>query len=278
MTSTASTMTTPAGTTGATAEELRQVAELIEAGQPREARRRTERILAASDAATHELLIEIFAALECGPVVRTARLRDVWRRQGYDGRALVEACVPRAERRAEAAKQAEREAQATRAERREFARRRPSAVTSRQGVPQPRRPQRATDNDTATRRYFDERVDPAEVTDEQSDYDQLDYDRAAVPPMRGLPCVACGVERATRDRQRAHDDGLCEDCRDSGTAGVPILPASASRDDVLVARCDYIAATSATTAERDARLNRDWRCMRKWDRFIVADWHARQPA
>lgn len=262
------------------AEEMGQVADLIAAGATREARRRTARLADTATVSTRALLGEILAALETHPAVTIAKLRDLWKVSDEDGRALVLACVPHAERRAEAAKQAERMAQATRAERREYARRRPGAVVTRQGSPQPRRGQRATDNDTASRRYFDEQVDPAEVTDEQSDYQQLDYDRAAVPPMRGLPCVAapCGVERSTRDQQRSHDDGLCEDCRDSGTAGLAILPATATRAEVLIARCEYIAATSATPVERNARLNRDWRCLRTEDKFTVSDWHARQPA
>ncbi|ALE76789.1 hypothetical protein FRP1_28755 (plasmid) [Pseudonocardia sp. EC080625-04] len=260
------------------AGELGQVADLIARGATREARRRTARLADAADTQTRALLGQILAALEKHPTVAIPRLRHLWKVSDAAGRELVEACAPRAERRAEAAKDTERAAQATRPERRGYERRRPGAVVTRQDVPQPRRSQRATDNDTATRRYFEEREDPAAGSDEQSDYDQLDYDRAAVQPMRGLPCVACGVERATRDRQRACDDGLCEDCRDSGTAGVPILPASATRADVLIARCDHIAATSATSDERNARLNRDWRCLKATDRFTVSDWHARQPA
>ncbi|MFP5070921.1 hypothetical protein ACLFMI_14805 [Pseudonocardia nantongensis] len=265
-------------TTVDAAEEMGQVADLIAAGATREARRRTARVADTTDTETRALLGQILVALEQHPTVAVPRLRHLWKVSDAAGRELVEACAPRSERHTEAAQQAERAAQANRAERREYARRRPSAVATRRGTPQARRSQRATDNDTATRRYFAERVDPAEVTDEQSDYDQLDYDRAAVPPMRGLPCVACGVERATRDRQRTHDDGMCEDCRDSGTAGMPILPATTSRADVLIARCDHIAATSATAAERNARLNRDWRCLQARDKFVVSDWHARQPA
>jgi len=266
-------------TTVDTAEQLRQVADLIAQGATREARRRTVRIADAADVSTRALLGEILAALEMPPSVMVDQLRDLWKRSDADGRELVEACAPRPERRAEAATQAERAVRATRAERREYARRAPRGLSTRQGAPRQRSSQRTTDNDTAARRYFAERVDPAEDTDEQSDYDQLDYDRAAVPPMRGLPCVAaaCGVERSTRDQQRTHDDGLCEECRDSGTAGVPILPVTATRADVLIARCDHIAATSASVAERNARLNRDWRSLRTVDRFTVSDWHACQP-
>ncbi|MBP2371712.1 hypothetical protein [Pseudonocardia parietis] len=265
-------------TTVDTAEQLRQVADLIGQGANREARRRTVRLADAADVSTRALLAEILAALEMPPSDMLDHLRDLWKRSDADGRELVEACAPRQERRAQAATHANRATRAARAERREYARRAPRNLVTRQTAPRPSRSQRATDNDTATRRYFAERLDPTEDTAAQSDYDQLDYDRAAVPPMRGLPCVACGVERSTRDQQRTHDDGLCEDCRDSGTAGVPIPTATATRAETLIARCDYIAATSASVAERNARLNRDWRSLRTADRFTVSDWHARQPA
>ncbi|AEA28919.1 hypothetical protein Psed_6848 (plasmid) [Pseudonocardia dioxanivorans CB1190] len=296
-------------TTVDTAEQLRQVADLIAQGANREARRRTGRIADAADPETRALLGQILAALEKPPAVAVPRLRHLWKVSAAAGRELVEACAPRSERHAEAAKETERAVRATRAERREYARRRPGTVVPRQGVPQPRRSQRATDQDTAARRYFDERSDPAEGGKETPEHVLTvrgpacrgcgaerttgDQQRAndnglcsdcryewvdSQPPMRGLPCVACGLERSPRDQQRAHDDGLCEDCRDSGTAGVPILPATATRADVLTARCDYIDATSETTKARDARLRRDQRHMPTGDRIMLADWIARQPA
>ncbi|GAA1868663.1 hypothetical protein GCM10009772_49420 [Pseudonocardia alni subsp. carboxydivorans] len=273
--------TTDTTTTTATvdaAEQLRQVADLIAAGAVREARRRTARLADGATTDTRALLGQILDALEKHPAVALPQLRHLWKVSGTAGRELVEACAPRPERRAEAATQTDRAVRATRAERREYARHAPRDLTTRQGVPRQRRSQRSADNDAAARRYFADRTDPAEDTDEQSTYDQLDNEAAAVPPMCGLPCVACGVERSTRDQQRTRDDGLCEDCRDSGAAGVPILPATATRAEVLVARCDHIAATSTSPAERNARLNRDWRTMRRSDRFIVSDWHTRQPA
>ncbi|MEV1294879.1 hypothetical protein [Pseudonocardia sp. NPDC049635] len=259
------------------AEEMGRVAELIERSAIGEARRRTARLADRVDDATRALLGQILAALEQPPAVVLPRLRALWKSSDDDGKALVEACVPHAERRAELTTQAQRHAAAVRAERRDYERRRPGSVVRRRGAPQPRRSQRATEHDVATRRYFAERTDPGEVTDEAPDYDQIDYDRAALAAMKGLPCVACGVERSTRDRQRSRDDGLCEDCREGGITGVPIPAADATRDEVLIARCEYIAATSASTAERNARLNRDWRCLKVYDRFTVSDWHARQP-
>ncbi|ALL79693.1 hypothetical protein AD006_31545 (plasmid) [Pseudonocardia sp. EC080610-09] len=270
--------TTTDATSTDTAQQLRQVADLIAAGATREARRRTGRIADAADPDTRALLAEILTALENPPSVMLDELRKLWKCHNALGRELIEACAPRPERRAEAATQTARAVRATRAERRDYERRKPRDLVTRQGIPRQRRSQHTTDQDAAARRYFAGRVDPTEDTDDQTDYEQLDYDRAAVPPMRGLPCVACGVERPTRDQQRTRDDGLCEDCRDSGTSGVPILPATATRADVLAARCDYIAATSHTTAERNARLNRDWRCLRTADRFTIADWHTRQPS
>lgn len=266
-------------TTVDAAEEMGQVADLVARGANAEARRRTARIADAADPETRALLGEILGALEKHPTVTLPKLRQLWQVNDDDGRALILACVPHAERRAEAAQQADRVARAARAERREYARRAPRDLTTRQTAPRPRRDQRATEGDAVAGRYFADRVDPAE-TDEQADYAALDYDLAAVPPLRGLPCVAaaCGLERTPRDARRGADDGLCEDCRDRGVTGMAILPATATRAEAIAARCDYIAATSATTAERDARLRRDDRSLVTRDRFTVAEWYARQTA
>ena len=92
------------------AEEMGQVADLIAAGATREARRRTARLADTATVSTRALLGEILAALETHPAVTIAKLRDLWKVSDEDGRALVLACVPHAERRAEAAKQAARDA------------------------------------------------------------------------------------------------------------------------------------------------------------------------
>ena len=91
------------------AEEMGQVADLIAAGATREARRRTARLADTATVSTRALLGEILAALETHPAVTIAKLRDLWKVSDEDGRALVLACVPHAERRAEAAKQASKE-------------------------------------------------------------------------------------------------------------------------------------------------------------------------
>ncbi|MBW0102948.1 hypothetical protein [Pseudonocardia sp. KRD291] len=270
--------TTDDTTTGDTAEEMGVIAELIERGAVRGARARLARLLDTADVSSRLLLVACVEALEQEhPTTMMERLRTQWRRADEGGRALVEACAPSAERRAEKARDADRGARENRAKDRAWAARAPRDLTRRRSTPQGRRDPRDVERDTTARRYFLDRVDPVEDTDEAPRDDRLDYDLAAVPAMRGLPCVACGVERASRDQQRSRDDGLCEDCRDSGRAGVPILSQGASRADVLTARCQHIADSSQSTAERDARLRRDWRHLRTRDRFVVAGWVAQNP-
>lgn len=269
---------TMTNTMGDTAEEMGAIAELIERGAVRGARARLARLLDTADVPSRLLLIGCVEALEQEhPTTMMERLRTQWRRADEDGRALVEACAPSAERRVEKARDADRIARENRAKDRAWSARAPRDLTKRRSTPQGRRDPRDVERDTTARRYFADRVDPVEDTDEAQRDARLDYDLAAVPPMRGLPCVACGVERASRDQQRSRDDGQCADCRDSGHTGVPILDPGASRADVLTARCQHIADSSQSPAERDARLRRDWRHLRTRDQFVVSEWVTQNP-
>ncbi|WP_337832842.1 hypothetical protein [Pseudonocardia sp. TMWB2A] len=269
-------------TTGAAmidaADQLGEIAEMIERGAVRGARARLARLLDTTDPATRLLLVRCVEALEAEhPTTTLARLRREWRQADADGRALVEACAPSAERRAEKTRDAERTARANRAKDQAHAARKPGTMTTRRSAPRGRRDPRAADGDTVARRYFADRIDPGADTDEPARDDRLDYDLAAVPPMRGLPCVACGVERSATDQRRAVNDGLCQDCREDGTLGIAVQADGATRQAILTARCDYIAATSTSPAERDARMRRDWRGMTTADKFAVIAWRDAQP-
>lgn len=271
------TVTTGAAMTDA-ADQLGEIAEMIERGAVRGARARLARLLDTTDPAARLLLVRCVEALEAEhPTTTLARLRREWRQADADGRALVEACAPSAERRAEKTRDAERIARANRAKDQAHAARKPGAMTTRRSAPRGRRDPGAVDGDTVARRYFADRIDPVEDTNEPQHDDRLDYDLAAVPPMRGLPCVACGVERSATDQRRAVNDGLCQDCREDDTPGVAVPADDATRQAILTARCDYIAATSISPAERDARLRRDWRVMTKADKFAVIAWRDAQP-
>ena len=269
--------TTTTNPTAAAAAELGQIAEMIERGALRGARARLARLLDTTDPSARLLLVRCVEALEAEhPTTMLTELRREWRQADDDGRALVEACAPSAERRAEKTRDADRIARTNRAKDQAHAARKPRDLTSRRGAPRGRRDPRAVERDPVARRYFADRVDPVEDTKEPQHDDRLDYDLAAVPPMRGLPCVACGVERSTADQRRANRDGLCQDCREDGTPGIAVPAADATRQAMLTARCDYIAATSTSPAERDARLRRDWRVMTKADKFAVIAWRDAQ--
>jgi hypothetical protein len=99
----------------------------------------------------------------------------------------------------------------------------------------------------------------------------MDYDRAALPPLHGTPCVSCWVERATRDRRAGHDDGLCTECRDRGRPGIPALPQGHARADAIEARCAFIADKYPHAALRV--LRRYWQqSSAGHDRDVVAAW------
>ncbi|MBF6100473.1 relaxase domain-containing protein [Nocardia cyriacigeorgica] len=100
--------------------------------------------------------------------------------------------------------------------------------------------------------------------------DRLDYDLAAVPDIRTLPCVSCGIERRRADATplppRRTDDGLCADCRDDHT-GIPD-----HNQHPLEARCTYLANTHPPEATL-ALLRRDWRTLRNpAHRHIIETW------
>jgi hypothetical protein len=269
--------TTTTITVAAAAAELGQIAEMVERGALRGARARLARLLDTTDPSARLLLVRCVEALEAEhPTTMLARLRREWRQADDDGRALVEACAPSAERRAEKTRDAERIAHVNRAKDQAHAARTPRDLTSRRSAPRGRRDPRAVERDTVARRYFADRIDPVEDTNEPQRDERYDHDWDAVPPMRGLPCVACGVERSTADQRRANRDGLCQDCREDGTPGIAVPAVDATRQVMLTARCDYIAATSTSPAERDARLRRDWRVMTKADKFAVIAWRDAQ--
>ncbi|MGE3661806.1 MAG: hypothetical protein AB7G09_10945 [Pseudonocardia sp.] len=257
------------------AGRLAEVAALVESGALREARRRTGRLLSDADEDTQQLLTQCLRALERHPQVRTARLRHLWKTSGDDGRALVEACLPRSDRQDQPRAGLPRP-QAPAGDG-GAARRAPRDLPRRWIAPQPRPSQRSMDAGTAAGRYFEDRVEPeTDRDDRRDDARPLDYDLAAVPPLRGLPCVVCRTERCARDQQRHHDDGLCEHCRDRGREGISAPSAPATREAWVIARCRHIAATSATTAERVARLRADWRHLDHTDRATVARWVSTQ--
>lgn len=86
----------------------------------------------------------------------------------------------------------------------------------------------------------------------------VDYDRYAVADHHGLPCLACGLERALLDTPLPHenhcDDGLCSTCRDDNQPGIP----DHNPVDHMNARCTFITAHH-TPAAALSLLRKTWR-------------------
>ncbi|WP_433264924.1 hypothetical protein ACQPZF_36485 [Actinosynnema sp. CS-041913] len=103
----------------------------------------------------------------------------------------------------------------------------------------------------------------------------LDYDRAAVPALRGTPCVRCWLERVPADHRAISDDGLCGECRDKGRPGIPALPEGHTRADAVEARCAFITATYTNAR---GLLARWWKAYATpADRAVITDWVHRNP-
>jgi hypothetical protein len=266
---------------GDAASVMARAAELIEAGKVRAARRAVADVLAAADPATAALLGHCLAALESAEPTRTERLRWLWRNCDDDGRALVEACAPRRDTHplpplpaidAEPARAPRWSADTLHQAPRDLATRRlPTGQR-----PQPRTPAQARAGDLReTDAYLAERAPLGEQdarSPEQDDYEQLDYDRAAVPALRGTACVVCFVERATRDQHRRPDDGLCEDCRDAARPGIAPLPAGHTRAEAIAARCAHLARLATTPEQAAALLRAEWRRADPAARGVIAGW------
>ena len=90
----------------------------------------------------------------------------------------------------------------------------------------------------------------------------LDYDRAAVAPVRGAACLGCGVERSRADRVRG--DGLCEGCREDGQ----------TTEAVLTVRCEAVLARHGRGAR--AVLRTLWIRLDPGPRAVLAAWVAAQ--
>jgi hypothetical protein len=98
---------------------------------------------------------------------------------------------------------------------------------------------------------------------------ELDYDRAALNPLRGTPCCRCWIERSRIDQNRP--DGLCGECRDAGHPGIS-LPAGHSRADAVRARCQHIADTDTTGQGGLPTLRAEYRRANAADRAVITAW------
>lgn len=104
-------------------------------------------------------------------------------------------------------------------------------------------------------------VDPATGWDEPV-WGTLDYDLAALTPLRGAACLGCRCERTRADL--GNRDGLCVDCREAGLTRTAIIE-----------RCCAAVAEHNTPARAAELLRRAWRrAGRAEDKAVVAAWVA----
>lgn len=273
-------------------DALFQVAILVKEGDNRRAKREMRELLNVADHASLALIGRCASTLEKYPHrIAVDKLRNAWRRTTDEThRALIAACAPEQDNgqyrpQTEPAAPSRYGRDNYRAPRNS---RRSYDPTRRKA----QRTQRQARQEADAVRYFTERAGVSEgqqikdrddrAQDAQVYASGLDYDKAGVPDTRGLPCVACWLERAAADvvtaRVRAGhgDDGLCGDCRESGRPGIPELPADHTRADAIEARCAFIAERAGTSAR--GILRREWkRYADPRERATVAAWVQAHP-
>jgi hypothetical protein len=231
------------------------------------AKRQAKAVLA--DAEPHDLAVVAQCAhiLETWPKIGVVKLRAYWRSADERDRSIIAACAPEQDdqrcHRPSANEptphwNSQNKYQAPRDIRHEVR-------------PELRRPPKRDDR-AVPDAYQHERagVDDTPPQQDRPDGYTIDYDRAALPPLHGTPCVRCWLERSSANQHRKHDDGLCEACRDTGRPGIPALPQEHSRADAIEARCTFIAATYPQTAVR--LLRRYWQQSTADTRTVITEW------
>ncbi len=108
-------------------------------------------------------------------------------------------------------------------------------------------------------------------TDTNNSGTPVDHLLTAMPPVAGLPCVDCSIERPRNAGipvpPRRSDDGLCHACRDNDRPPIPDHDAV----DYITARCAHIAQTHPAPAAL-AILRRDWKALDRARRTIIEQW------
>ncbi|WP_436501683.1 hypothetical protein [Actinokineospora sp. HUAS TT18] len=254
----------------AVAEEITQVAQLVRAGDLGVAKKHARALLNVADTRSLSVIIECITILETRPRIAPAKLRHFWTISDDTARAIIEACAPRPGEPVRAQVTAPAPRPRWNSYNRHEA---PRDLPARRTTPRAPRPaaqrqayQRAHN---VTDTYMRERggVDDQPQRGEQSDGYAIDYDRAALYPLRALPCLLCGVERSSADRRRG--DSLCLDCHERGRTG--ITPPATSAAGELIARCEHHARHNHPTAAR-VQLRADYKRLtdRRGREFIAA--------
>lgn len=247
------------------------VAALVKAGKLRHAKRAAAAMLDRADDRSRAVLADCAAILAQETAIARPQLVALWKAADREGRAIIEACAPdnwsdRAvtadEPTAPVTRRPSRPVQRTV---RKEARRRPASPEQAQRNKLAAALMTAYDAD----RSLDNEREPFQTIDGYA----LDYDHAALHPLRGTACVVCSIERSTAEQHpTGHtDDGLCGNCRESGFPGIEPQPTGHSPANVTAARCAYLARLYPADLAL-ALLRRDWCAASPHIRVVIADW------
>lgn len=252
-----------------TQSHISDLANLIKSGDLTEAKRQATTLISEADPHDLRVITQCAYILETWPRIGVLKLRAYWRAANDHDRTIIAACAPE--------EGEQRQSTPTESPRPRWAGRTSEAPRDlRHEIrPELRRAARPTNNrdeSAITDAYQRERagVDDAPEQAERPNAYAIDYDRAALPPLFGTPCVRCWLERSQADQLSKPDDGLCTDCRDAGRPGIPSLPDGHTRADIIAARCAFITATYPEPAVK--LLRRYWQQSTGNDRTTIAEW------
>ncbi|GLZ28129.1 hypothetical protein Lesp02_03190 [Lentzea sp. NBRC 105346] len=252
-------------------------------------------IIDHADPDTLGLLTEIAETFQTYPKIAPVKLGETWKRSTAEDREIIATCVeirrerqhspspesesatkPEVVLRADVHTPSPREAdelwtgRPTDTARCDKVRRKFSAEARRDPRPPKTEAEKRADKVFASYRRFRAGVDDYAVRETPPGY-ELDYDDAAIPPLRGLACVQCFSERTPQDHDQRHDDGLCTECRSLNRPGLPSLHADPYRDEVIANRCSFIAATYRRSTAH-AIFRREWYGYSPADHVDYVDW------
>jgi hypothetical protein len=251
---------------------ISDVAHLVKTGNLTEAKRQARSLLADAEPHDLDVIARCAYVLQTWPKIGVVKLRAYWLNANQHDRTIIEACAPEnGEQRHHTTPADDRSPRWTK--RNKYQAPRDVRHEVRPELRRPVRPHPTNDAPAVVAAYQHERagVDDAPPPNESPTAYALDYDRAAVPPLHGTPCVSCWVERAAHDQRTGRDDGLCTDCRDRGRPGITALPDNHKRADAIEARCAFIADRYPQAAIRV--LRRYWQQSAAGrDRETIAAW------
>ncbi len=249
-------------------EVVARLAGLVAQGKFAAARRAAASLIDQADPHTLGLIARCAEALQADRHTATAALDELWLTASEQDAALITACLPGADYRPDLP--TEPVAPAWMRAVRWVP---PSRVRVRRGPVSA--PARSGDSGVIVSYLAETDSAPGEVRDSGAERPigyELDYDLAAVHPVRGTPCVGCWIERTRADQRRGQDDGLCGECRDAGHRGIPPLPAGHTRADAVRARCQHIADTDTTGCGGLPALRAEYRRASTADRAVITAW------